>query len=420
MRVCLPLVVLIAVHGTALQAETTRETAARLCVDVVLVNGGREARGSILQQKEDGSMTIAVRRGWLKSRQPEWLAEIDKGATDGRKAALETLITRTREWLTERADAAKLVPIVQIELERLEKEVKKEPVAAAEPADSEFLLIDLPADKVRRVFAQPMERKQAALVAWDQQIDNVESSAINKLHEALQKRKLDWQTMRIDLSSRLASSGADNEREWAARRAVFEFTFGKRVEFQGTGNFVVRTGTESAAPGGLELLAGVLQGGLDADVTGLLQGIAGPQGPAAERNGWLESASRTAEKEGARGFRVTRSQQNALNRQVTVEDRFVAQMPDGTWETIYVASETLDGTVERKELEARIREDGQVGELLKTFEGLGLGGQLETAVRFGAATMDAQQSASARFFEFTDRYSQRLDGPALKWDAAAK
>jgi hypothetical protein len=418
MRVCLPLVVLIAVHGTALQAETTRETAARLCVDVVLVNGGREARGSILRQKEDGSVTIAVRRGWLKSRQPEWLAEIDKGAADGRKAALETLITRTREWLTERADAAKLVPIVQIELERLEKEAQKEPVAAAEPPDSEFLLIELPADKVRRVFAQPAERKQAALVAWDQQIDNVESSAINKLHEALQKRKLDWQTMRVDLSSRLATSGADNEREWAARRAVFEFTFGKRVEFQGTGDFVVRTGTESAAPGGLELLGGVLQGGLDADVSGLLSGIAGPQG--VEQKGWLESASRTAEKEGARGFRVTRSQQNVLNRQVTVEDRFVAQMPDGKWETIHIASETLDGTVERKDLEARISEDGQVGELLKTFEGLGLGGQLETAVRFGAATMEAQQTASTRFFEFTDRYSQRLDGPALKWDAAAK
>jgi len=419
MRACLPLVVLIAIHGPALRAETTREAAGRLCVDVVLLNGGREARGSILQHKEDGAVTIAVRRGWLKSRQPQWLAEIDQQAAEGRKAAHETLVTRTRAWLTERADEAKLAPVVEIELERLEKIAKKGP-AAAEPLDSEFLLIELPAENVRRVYAQLAERKQLALVAWDQQIDNVEAAAINKLEETLRKRKVDWQTMRVDLSSRLANSGTDTEREWAVRRAIFEFIYGKRVEFQGTGDFVVRTGTDVAAPAGLELLAGVLQGGLDADLSGLLAGIAGPQGPAAERNGWLESASRAAEKEGARGFRVTRSEQNVLNRQVTVEDRFVAQMPDGAWETIYVASETLDGTVERKDLEARIRDDGKVGELLKTFEGLGLGGQLDTAVRFGAATMEAQQAASTRFFEFTDRYSQRLDGPSLKWGAAAK
>jgi hypothetical protein len=105
---------------------------------------------------------------------------------------------------------------------------------------------------------------------------------------------------------------------------------------------------------------------------------------------------------------------------VTVEDRFVAHMPDGTRETIFVATENRDGTVERTDLEARIRADSQVGDLLEAVDGLGLGGELETAVRFGAATMEAQQAASARFFEFTARYSRRLDGPALKWDAARK
>jgi hypothetical protein len=420
MRICLLLVVLVISHGTALLAETTRETAARLCVDVVVVNGGREARGSIVQRGADGAVTIAVRRGWLKSRQPEWLAELDKATAEGRQAARETLITRTREWLTERADEKKLVAVVRMELERLEKETAKPPVVAEEPADSEFLLIELTAEQVRRVFAQPPDRQQAALVAWDQQIDNVEATAINKLHETLEKRKVDWRTMRVDLSARLTSSKADGEREWAARQAVFEFSLGKRVEFQGTGDFVVRTGTDAAGPAGIELLAGVLQGGLDADVTELLQGIPTPQTKPADKSAWLESASRTAEKEGVRGFRVTRSQQNVLQQMVTVEDRFVARMPDGKWETIYIASETLDGSVERKDLETRIREDGQVSETLKLVEGLGLGGQIDTAVRFGAATMEAQQTTSRQFFEFTDRYSQKLDRPVLKWDAAAE
>ena len=93
----------------------------------------------------------------------------------------------------------------------------------------------------------------------------------------------------------------------------------------------------------------------------------------------------------------------------------MARMPDGTWETIWNATETVDASRPRKELEARIRQDQQVTEALKLAEGLGLGGGVDTAVRFGAATMEAQQTAAARFFEFVDRYTLRLDGPVLKW-----
>jgi hypothetical protein len=47
--------------------------------------------------------------------------------------------------------------------------------------------------------------------------------------------------------------------------------------------------------------------------------------------------------------------------------------------------------------------------------GIGADDQVRQAVRFGAATMSAQQAADARFFEFRDRYTRRLDGPPLVW-----
>lgn len=416
---CSLLLLLLVVPGGTLDAETTRETAARLGADVVLLHGGREARGSIVRRGEDGEVTIAVRRGWLQSRQPEWLAELDQAAVDGRAAAQQALIDRTGRWLEERGDEPKLAPVLRIELERIEKGATKAPDVEP-PGETAFVLVVIPADQVRRVFEQPAERKQVALVAWDQQLENVESTAVHRLRAALEQRKVDWRQARVDLSGRLTASAADGEREWAARRAVFEFTYGPQVELQGTGDFVVRTGTDAAAPAGIDLLAGVLQGGLNADVGGLLQGVVDPAVQTGQGAGWLEQASRIAEREGVRGFRVTRSEQNVLQRMVSVEDRFVAQMPDGTWESIFVVRESRDGSVERKDLEARIRADGQVSSALQFVEGLGLGGQIDTAVRFGAATMEAQQAAGGRFAEFTDRYSQRLDAPVLTWDASAK
>jgi hypothetical protein len=109
---------------------------------------------------------------------------------------------------------------------------------------------------------------------------------------------------------------------------------------------------------------------------------------------------------------------DVVSKSVTVDSRFVALMPDGAWETIFQSTETLDASQERTDLEARIRQDEHVVEALKLVEGLGLGDQTQTAIRFGAATMAAQQSVDTRFFEFIDRYNKRLDGPILKWDAA--
>lgn len=143
MRCSLLLVVLLLGHGAALNAETTRETAARLGVDVVLLHGGREARGSIVRRGEDGALTIAVRRGWLQTRQPEWLAELDQTAADGRQAAHESLVTRIKGWLAERSDEPKLALVLRMELERIEQAAAKGPVVAEAPADSEFLLIEI-------------------------------------------------------------------------------------------------------------------------------------------------------------------------------------------------------------------------------------------------------------------------------------
>ena len=123
---------------------------------------------------------------------------------------------------------------------------------------------------------------------------------------------------------------------------------------------------------------------------------------------------------GAAGCRVTRVDTDLQNSQVSVDTQFLARVAEDEWETIWRHQETLDAKEEREALADRIRQDPQVAESLKLLESLGLKQGVEQAVQFGAATMEAQQMSDDRFFEFFDRYTQRLDGPPLRWSATAE
>ena len=46
--------------------------------------------------------------------------------------------------------------------------------------------------------------------------------------------------------------------EWAARRAVYEYQFLRRLDFQGTGDLVVQTGENAPPPNMAELMQGIL------------------------------------------------------------------------------------------------------------------------------------------------------------------
>jgi hypothetical protein len=54
---------------------------------------------------------------------------------------------------------------------------------------------------------------------------------------------------------------------------------------------------------------------------------------------------------------------------------------------------------------------------LGLLKSLGANGddQVRSAIRFGAATMAAQQAVNSRFSKFQEPYLRRLDGPPLWW-----
>ena len=100
----LVLLVTVASLSSVTGAETTREAAARLAVDVVALKGGREVRGSIVSRAPNGAVTIAVRREWLQQHDQALHDEQDARETEQREEARSQFATRIRAWLEERKD----------------------------------------------------------------------------------------------------------------------------------------------------------------------------------------------------------------------------------------------------------------------------------------------------------------------------
>lgn len=398
--------------GEMALADAWRDAAARLTVDVVLIRGSVELRGALVSRGPEGTTTIAVRREWLRQHTPALGSELADRETEVRTRALAQLAERIPAWLAERPEDQELTAVVRGELDATRK-LREGAPDPSQDTPSEFVLVELSQDRVRRVFVQPPDRRRVALAAWHARIADVEHAPLHKVEQQLDLQVPDWRSTVIDLSDRLPAVHGQDDREWAARQAVYEYAFRKRLDFQGTGDFIVRTGAGAQPAVGPETLRGLLGEGLGADLAGLLG-----EGAAPKQMTWFETAVQTADQEGLRGCRVTRTTSDLARRQVTVEQAFLARMPDGTWEQVWHYAESLDASQERKDLEDRIRTDPQVTQALGLLESLGGAANVDTAVRFGAATMEAQQRADTRFFEFKDRYTERLAGPPLRWETA--
>jgi hypothetical protein len=102
---------------------------------------------------------------------------------------------------------------------------------------------------------------------------------------------------------------------------------------------------------------------------------------------------------------------------VDVESVFEVPLPDHGWVTVWRDQLQVDATTPRPAYEEQITADQQVGRALKALKSLGVfsNANLTKAIRFGAATVEAQQDIDRRFDAFNSTYTQRLDGPPLVW-----
>jgi hypothetical protein len=259
---------------------------------------------------------------------------------------------------------------------------------------------------VKRFHTQADERRRLLGLAWQHRLEHAEDKSAAALAKELGELKIDLDSAVPDLVERIPALSID-DRQWAAKLALLEYSIFGKPHFQGSGGFLAESGDAAALPNVDDLLAGFAGSQLE-DLLG-----GGDGGDDRKADDALEIATAAAEKADRRGVRVTQLTQDIAAQRVTVRGRFLARMPDGGWETIWDHEEIADAAEPRPELEEQIRADPQVVKVLDAAGGLGLGGggALDLAMKFAAATMEAQQTLDARFGGFLLRSTRRVDGP---------
>jgi hypothetical protein len=385
-----------------------------LAVDAVSLESGRSLRGAILQRNADRSITIAVSRNWLKSANPELFEQQNTLDLKTQREAWTQARDRLKVLFETPPKSQRLAFFLQSELDQIEKEL-----AAEEPQRAEFFWIELPGSQVSRVAPATPERQKLAVIAWNEGFIDVETQDATTLQKELTKRKIPLDGPTPDISSRLPPRPQD-DREWAARMAVVEYVYRQALDFQGMGDTLVRTG-EGQKPDLTAVFQKLMKQQVDSVLKDLLnEGPARPEPIKPERE-LFAPAIAAAESAGSRGFRVTRLQMEPERNRVGVEVRFIAKVDDERWQTIWQATEFADTTQPRPDMEAKIEQDPQVKSVLQTIKTVGFldDAPLRTALRTGAATMSAMQSAEQAFFTFTNRYTQHVDRPKLLLPAIA-
>ncbi len=377
----------------------------QLAVDVVPLKQGKPLRGAVLEQRADGSLLMVVAEAWLKQHDPVRHAKLLEDTAQTRQRAWQTTAERIDVALGQPVESPRLRFFLEQEQQRLQKlrDAEKPPVP-------EFLWVELKRQEISKVVRPAPDRHRIGIFAWYAKLGDIEQRSAASLQKELASLDYPVAGPLPDLGTRL-SPREQSDQEWAARLAIVEYGLSDPVEFQGTGDLLVQTGT-GKGPDWQAILPALLE----QQTQGLLKDLLGqPPIPAPDESARLQSAIARTKQLGRRAFRVTRVDAPATQGQVAVESRFLVQLEDETWRPVWSCRQFANSSQPREELEQKIAADPQVQAIVRSMQALGLTGDdlLRQAIRHGAATMDAQEQVNGEFLQFRDRYLNRLDGPYL-------
>ena len=414
-RVCVLLFGTVFISGNSAIRSIAAEqpiAAEKLVVDVVTLKSGIQYRGAVVGRDHDGAISMVVQRDWLKRQNAKEFESIVANEAKLTQAAAEKLVGRIQDWLKQSPEPANLKAFLELELERAERLGKGLNENGKPKEPPQFVWLSVAENKVRTTFLQPPATRKWAALAWQQRLADVERRSSDDLRKTLAAKGITADTP-ADLSDRLPLQSQLDD-EWAARRALIEAQYGRRVEFQGLGDAWVRTDGNAAKADWKQLLPTILQSQLQAQLGDLLGGLGQPS--KATTPPALSKAIEQADEAQVSGFRVTELKLDIERRKATVTTKFVARLAPSRWDVIWQHVVEEDGSKARPEVERRIETDPQVKEVLGVLKGLDAGGgdAVTSAIRVGAAVMTAQQAANAEYQQFVGQYSRHLDGPPLR------
>ena len=425
---CLTVLAALLIFRVGSAADNRQVPISQRGVDRLSSSRGPDLLGAVLRKTPRGDVVMAVRREWLQGSDAARLKRMDEARAASSTRIWRRLIERIDAWKTALKPDDPLLVSLSLERTRVVNQLKAVEASGRVPA-TRFVLISVPATDVSSLTIQVPAHKQIALVAWVEELDDVETRSARDLAAELAKMGIDPATASAESLWRDVPAVEDDKPTWLVRRALKTIQLVEPLHFQGTGGLLVAVNGKK--PGrGLDqpidskvigdLLGQVLGGNLGGNLGKLLDQLGGRPGGAKPGGVGLDPllpAVRRAESAGRDAFRVTRFRHDVAGRRTMVQSEFLVQLDRGEWAVVWQASETIMVRA-RPEARKRIERDPRVQGLLKLVKGLGLDGgdqAIETALQFGAATQEGQERIDAGFLRFRDRYSHRLDGPPLWW-----
>jgi hypothetical protein len=376
----------------------------RSVADQVLLRSGARLRGAIFE-RSGTSVTLLVREQWLSESNATLHATFLPRSLTEHQSALDQIKRRL-----EADEAIMSVGPVGDYLRQQLQSLNAE--RTAEPKRVRFVWLTFPLKEVARVTAAAADDHPLLAWGWLENLDRVEERTPEELKRDFQARRVDPVGWPLALIEQMPAR-PQSEDEWAARRALIDFTLGRQLEFQGTGTLLLRTDEKMNADLGKRILP-LLRDQLQRQLQELLADKPQAAQPPADEE-WLQEAVRSAEAEKFSGFRATRLDLGGEQRPPTVTSEFLARFKDGSWRRLWRRVEKIDMAAPNRELEARIMADPQVKQVLELTRSLGVSNDraIQQAIRFGAATMKAQQDCDREFTAFRDAYLLSLAKPPL-------
>ncbi len=406
-RMILSLIVVVAL----LTGEAT--AADRPAGDHVALKNGTRLRGLVFERSPQ-VVTLLVSEKSLRATQPRFHESALAKTVAEHKAGLEQLVERLQAEPKREAPAA-LTGFFREQLETAEADL-----AQANRFEPEFLWLTIPMRDVDRIEATAPDRRQLLAWAWAEQLERAETKPADEVARELKALAVSPVGWPLSLIERLPARGQSDD-EWAARLAIVEFVFDRPLHFQGTGEVLVRADKPSEL-NIAQMIGDLLRRQLQSqfgDLLGEPQGAKGrdPQRDQAAVKEALRKAAQVAEAEPCRGFRVTRLDTINDVQQATISTQFSARMPNGSWQTIFQHIERADAKQARPDIQQRIEADPRIKQVLDLTRQLGGAADdtIQQALRFGAATMAAQQGCDREFAAFRETYLTSLAKPPLTW-----
>jgi hypothetical protein len=395
------------------QSSPSRHAAGRSqpAVDRVILKNRTTLRGIVARLEKDGSLTMAVSREWLRKADPKLFAKRTAAEGVERRAALEQLRDRLNKESQGVPEDSRLGTFIRSERKRAERLLAK-PTPLEE---TQFVWLDIKKREISRIRTGAAENRRIAVWAWSERFANVETRNAVDLEQQLRQKGIDPVQPFPEIWDRFPPR-IQGDPEWDARMALVRYALDKPLDFQGTRDLLLPVDRSGK---GQDM--GALVGRVLANQANALLGDLLGEGRAAATRGaldaWLKPACREAERRKAHAFRATGVDFNLGGRQASVDSVFAVQLGRGDWEVIWSDHQAEDGTKERAAVEDTITKDPQLKSALSVLHPLGASAddQVRQAVRFGAATMAAQQAIDRRFDAFEGPLLEHLDRPPLWW-----